>query len=396
MRYEGKIYLGSIITDACIDVDDDGKIAAIKKSLDGCRKLKGFILPGAVDMHVHFREPGQTYKEDFYTGTLSAAFGGVTFVADMPNNVPPIKTPEDFENKLNAVRSKANVDFTLYTMLTSESKTMEHKNKLFKWYMYEENLNSADIPSDALITVHAELKNCIKNASSLYEYDFARPEKCERDAIRKLAEYGRKFHVAHVSSPDSLMLCSLMGHTCEVTPHHLFLHRGLNLGSFGKVNPPLRGWWVAEEMLRIFSKGAIDVIASDHAPHTVEEKEQGFENAPPGIPEVETYVPIFLYMWKLGKFDLKTMVHALMTRPAELLKIKKGKIDVGYDADLIAVNINDVRKIRASKLHYKCGWTPYEGMSGIFPHTVILRGEKVIENGELIADKTGKFSEYAP
>ncbi len=376
--------------EACIEIGEDGKIERIKKSMDGCEKIDGVLLPGGIDIHVHFREPGYEYKEDFYTGTLSAAFGGITFVVDMPNNNPPIDSVELWEEKKSTVGKKANVDFALFLMLKSYNGDVR-VNAPFKWYMYEENIEKKNVPKGVFITVHAELKDCISSSSYLRGYDFARPEACERKAIKKLGEYGRKFHIAHISSVDSVDLCKIFGFTCEVTPHHLFLHRDMELGAFGKVNPPLRARWQAEKLWDSLINGRIDIVASDHAPHTIEEKEQDFESAPPGIPEVETYLPIFMRLVKENRIGLRRAVEVLMEKPAQLLGVKKGKIEMGYDADLIALKFSDVKRIRARDLHYKCGWSPYEEFYGIFPHSVILRGEKVIEKGEIIAERTGKF-----
>ena len=386
MRYEGRFYINGELIDACVDVED-GKIQRVKKSMDGCKSLGGIILPGAVDLHVHFREPGFTHKEDFYTGSQSAAFGGVTFVADMPNTSPPVDSPESFEEKLALVRHHANVDFTLYSMLTSRAYDFG-KNRMFKWYMYEEPV--VHIPS-GFVAVHSELEDCAKNADSLRSYDFARPEKCEVQAIRRLGATGKKFHIAHISSIDSVDLCKIFGFTCEVTPHHLFLHRDMELGAYGKVNPPLRAKWVSEKLWESLLSGRIDIVATDHAPHTIDEKEQNFEAAPPGIPEVETYVPMFLYLVKNGAISLRRAVEVLAERPAELVNLKKGRIAEGYDADFIVVDFTEVKNIKASKLHYKCAWTPYENKSAVFPRTVFLRGEKIIDSGEQLGEGLGRF-----
>ncbi len=373
--------------DACVEVEN-GKIVSVKKAMDGCRSIRGVVLPGGVDIHVHFREPGQSYKEDFGSGTMSSAFGGITTVADMPNNIPPIVTREDYESKLSLVRDRAWVDFALYMKLTERSERVP--GAMYKWYMYEapgivppEDLNGTHI------TVHAELPECAGNSETLESYDVARPARCEVRAVRKLLELGRKFHIAHVSSPDTVDMCRIGGFTCEVTPHHLFLHKGMELGAYGKVNPPLRARWVAERLWDELLSGRIDIVASDHAPHTIEEKSAGFESAPPGLPEVETYLPIFMHMMKEGKISLSRLVRVIMEAPAELLGLKKGRIAVGYDADFAAFTLSDVRKINANRLHYKCGWSPYDGFSGIFPHAVYLRGERIMSDGEMEGEPRG-------
>ncbi len=393
MNIEGKFYYEGKIIEGAIEIED-GKIKRVKKSIENAKKIKGLILPGALDLHVHFREPGFEYKEDFYSGTMSAAFGGVTFVMDMPNTKPPVDSIQVFQEKLRRVSTKANVDFSLYFMLNEDAEFLKKVNPAFKLYMGEtteaksQKIMNVD---NAFVSVHAELDECIRRESNdLKDHDLARPEKCEVMAIKKLLGVG-KFHIAHVSSIDSVDMCKIGGFTCEVTPHHLFLHKDMPLGTYGKANPPLRAKWISEMLWEELVNGRIDIVASDHAPHTIEEKEQEFAAAPSGIPEVETYVPIFLYLFKIGKIGLERLVQILMEKPAKLIGIKKGMIAEGYDADLIALNLNEVRKIRTKDLHYKCGWTPYEGFNAIFPHTVILRGEEIIENYEFVGERLGEF-----
>ncbi len=393
MKIEGRIYHGGEIIDAALEIER-GRIKRVKKYIPGARKIRGIIFPGAIDLHVHFREPGYEHKEDFYTGTMSAAFGGITFVMDMPNTNPPVSDAEIFNEKLRTVRRKANVDFSLYFLLNENAQILREHNAAFKLYMGEttgaKGSGVTYVPH-SFISVHAELDECIKKESAnLREHDLARPESCEVRAVKTLLGMGR-FHIAHVSSVDTVDMCKVGRFTCEVTPHHLLLHRDMPLGSFGKVNPPLRARWVAERLWEELLIGRIDIVASDHAPHTVEEKEEEFSNAPAGIPEVETYVPIFMRLMRMGKIPLRRMVEVLMEKPAELIGIGKGKIEEGYDADLIAMDFKDVRRVRSKDLHYKCGWTPYEGFEAIYPHTVIVGGEYVIEGGEFVGERMGKF-----
>ncbi|MCD6275749.1 MAG: amidohydrolase family protein, partial [Thermoplasmata archaeon] len=262
MKLEGKLYHQGEIKEAAIEIED-GKIKRIRKSLPSARKFKGIILPGALDLHVHFREPGFVYKEDFYTGTMSAAFGGVTFVMDMPNNSPAVITAENFMDKLRIVSPKANVDFSLYFMLTHHSSSLEEINGAFKYYMGEttaaEGREIKEFPKKSFISVHAELNECIRRKSTnLKDHDRARPERCEFAAVKSLLDYNIKFHIAHVSSIDTVDLCKIGSFTCEVTPHHLFLHKDMPLGAFGKVNPPLRAKWVSEQLWEELLSGRID------------------------------------------------------------------------------------------------------------------------------------------
>jgi dihydroorotase len=180
------------------------------------------------------------------------------------------------------------------------------------------------------------------------------------------------------------------GVTTEVTPHHLFLDFSKPLHAFGKVNPPLRGPEDREALWKAFAAGRIDVVATDHAPHTRDEKEQPFEETPSGLPGVATSLPLLLRQVRAENLSLERFVAATSTRPAEILGVPKGKIEVGSDADLLVVDARNVVKITPRRVRYKCGWTPFEGMEAVFPRTVYLRGERIVEDGEPIAEGLGR------
>ena len=157
------------------------------------------------------------------------------------------------------------------------------------------------------------------------------------------------------------------------------------------MNPPLRSPGDREALWDAFRNGRIDAVASDHAPHTLEEKEAAFDEAPAGAPGVATSFPLLMRRSRAGDLDLSRVVAAMASRPAEILGVPKGAIEVGRDADLIAVDPRRVDTIRAKRLRYKCGWTPFEGMEGCFPTAVYLRGEAVVEDGEPAAEGRGRL-----
>ena len=162
--------------------------------------------------------------------------------------------------------------------------------------------------------------------------------------------------------------------------------------TFYKVNPPLRSSFDKESLFNAARNGIIDVIDSDHAPHTKEEKDTEFDEAPSGLPGVETMFPLFLYLAKKEKISFQRVISLLCRRPAEILDIPKGKIEIGTDADIIIVDLKDETKIKADGLHSKCGWTPFEDWPAIFPSHVFTRGEKLIEDSSIqVKQGFGKF-----
>ncbi len=399
---EGKFYIDGNIVEASVGVED-GRIVKIAKNLRGEKNYKiseGTVFPSMVDIHVHMREPGFEWKEDFESGTLSALHGGVSFVLDMPNTKPPVDSMINFEEKYKRIASKSYVDFGLAYLLHSKvKKEIEERVTSFKIYMSETTgitpVNYLLIPElikdlKKHITVHAEFQECIdrnkKEEKNLLSHDISRPETCEVKAVRYLGEISPgRFHIAHVSSPDSVELAKIFNFTVEVTPHHLFLNREMNLSSLGKVNPPLRSSFVSGRLMGMLSNGDIDVVASDHAPHSIEEKED-FSTAPSGLPGVETSLPLLFQAYRDGILGIQTLVKVAMENPAKLINVPKGKIAPGYDADFVVMRLSDSRKITSKLLHYKCGWSPFENFWGIFPRKVFIRGVLALDNFEEIIE----------
>lgn len=396
--FHGLFYISGEFREKYVVVDR-GVIKEVKSELSGMNvtRIKGHVLPGGVDMHVHFRDPGETEKEDFHSGSLSAMFGGTTTVCDMPNNRTPITDPTTFNSKLHSVAKRSYVDFGLYQAASSETVPEAIGQKIFLGKSTGGLLTDLNTSKweDKVKVVHAEFQECIDNNkrenSDLLSHDMNRPLECEMQAIEHIFKYDlSRTHIAHLTSVRSLEFAKSLGFTTEVTPHHLLLNNALSLGSLGKVNPPLRKKGVQEELLKSLNSKSIDVIASDHAPHTLLEKEI-FGDAPSGIPGVETRVPLILAANRKGVISLEKSVSALMEKPAQICAINKGFIAEGYDADFISVDLKNTSEIKGEELHSKCGWTPFEKFGGIFPDHVYLRGEMILQEGDVLSSSSGEF-----
>ena len=411
---KGRCYTNGRLVQQCIGVDD-GKISAISGSLDGDIVYdfgSKLVIPGAIDMHVHMRDPGATHKEDFMSGSLSALHGGVTCILDMPNTDPPTITAASLKEKLALAGSKSYADFGLFAGVQPGSDVLSLAREGavgFKLYMAGTTGNLAATAPQSVVeelkavastgkvlAVHAEDESLRgkETEASLRDHLKNRSNECETSAIRTLMETsveGLRTHVCHVSAKESLpLLAQARNMTAEVTPHHLLLDGDAKLGSFGKVNPPLRRREDRQALLAAMKEGRFDAIASDHAPHTIEEKEEDFDFAPSGMPGVETTLPMMIQLVKERHLTLADVVRSTSERPAEIHGLNKGRIEVGYDADLVVIDSQASRQIKADNLHYKCAWTPYEGRLGIFPKAVFLRGEIMIEDGSQIGERCGR------
>ncbi len=412
---EGRAFFRGGLEPLAVGIDE-GRIVKVAKTLAGDdRRDYGdrLLLPGGVDMHVHFRDPGTTNAEDFFTGTMAAAIGGVTAVFDMPNTEPPVTSRSAFEDKLRSVRRRANVDFGLYGALRSpkDARTWASLRAPGKMYTAHSagdlevkdattqgEILSAVAETGILAVVHAEDAAMIaaRPATSLRGHDEARPSDAEASAIHALRDAAKRtvrptrIHVAHVTSRAALAALAGSEFTTEATTHHLFLDRTMQLKAYGKVNPPLRPAEDREALWQALVDGRIDAVASDHAPRTAEEKERPFEQAPPGVPGVETMLPLLLRKVKAGDLSLARFVDVTASKPAKILGLDLGVLDVGRPANVIVVDPREVVAIRAKDLHSKCGWTPFENMDAVFPQAVYLRGELIAEGRATVAERQGR------
>ncbi|WP_292521152.1 dihydroorotase family protein [Methanoculleus sp.] len=353
-------------------------------------------LPGAVDMHVHMRGGVQAEKEDWRTGTMSAVAGGVTVVVDQPNTVPPITTPELLRARIReagegavcgfAVNAGVTVDADLAGM--RDAGAMAFGETFAAPSSYGEGLDPEVLRElfyrihalGGLATVHAEEVSGPVPAT-LADHDRARSGAGEARAVQAvlaLAPAEMRLHFCHLSTAASVRAAR---GTVEATPHHLFLSHEMfdPDDTRARVNPPLRDEETRRGLWSCWDR--IDVIASDHAPHTVPEKALPFDAAPSGIPGVETMVPLLMAAHRRGQITLSSVIEKTAWRPAAILGILRAGFEPGDRADF-ALYPDEVTRIDPSSLHAKCGWSPFEGFDAVFPEVVIVHGERAYTCGE--------------
>jgi dihydroorotase len=410
---EGKVLFQGTFQQCCIGITD-GKIQAIKKILKG-DSHQSFgtccILPAGVDMHVHFRDPGMTQKETFASGSKAAAFGGLSCVCDMPNTIPPTTTLQALSDKIAHANETSYIDFGVYAGVTETNLSLMKELGIqacgFKVFLgsttqalvvrpqFLKEILSMAQSVHKLVLVHAEDEMCLKqhqrSEQNLADHLCARPASCEIKAIQNVVNADRAVqtpvHICHLSSIEGFELLHNRPSyvSCGVTPHHALLeatHATL-ADTCLKVNPPIRTDFDRTALFAAVSEGVVDVLESDHAPHTVDEKTTNFAQAPAGLPGVETLYPLFLYMAKKGAITFQQLTSLVCQKPAKLLHIPKGDIVVGNDADLIVVDMKVEHTVQADRIHSKCGWTPFEGWPALYPSHLFVRGEPLIADYEL-------------
>ena len=376
----------------------NGKITKITNKESKAEKIidakSNFVLPGLIDCHVHFREPGLTHKEDFLTGSMAAAKGGVTTILDMPNTLPPTTTIEALEQK-RRLAAKSIVNYGLIFGATMDNISDINKaknNAAVKLYM---DYTTGDLKIDdfeaisdifrasKLTVIHAEDEN-VKNAV---------------DILIK-SKIKNKIHFAHVSSQKELDHAKQnkisRQVSVEVSPHHLFMNEKdlQSLGAFAEMKPRLKTEQDQKALWLGIKNGTVDIIASDHAPHLKEEKEQA--NYPFGVPGVETMLPLLLDAFNSNRITLPAIQKLCCENPAKIFRIKnRGFLQEGYDADLVIVDLDKRQAVRNEDLMTKCKWSPYEGkiLKG-WPVTTIVNGNVVYDNGEIF-DVKGKEIVYS-
>ena len=411
----------------------DGKISAIGQlssaSAGEVIDATGLhILPGVIDTQVHFREPGLTQKEDLETGSRAAVMGGVTAVFEMPNTNPLTTGEAELADKIARARHRMHCDFAFWVGGTRENAA--HVAELerlpgtagIKVFMGSSTgaLLVADDGGVASI-----LANTRRRAAFHSEDEFRLEERkhlriegdpsshpiwrdaevalrCTRRLVRIAREQGARIHVLHISTGDEIDF--LRDHkdiaSCEVTPHHLTLAAGdyARLGTKLQMNPPVRD---AAHRARIWAgvaQGVADILGSDHAPHTLEEKAKAYPASPSGMTGVQTLLPIMLDHVAAGRLSLERFVDMTSSSPARLFQIAgKGRVAAGYDADLTIVDLKREATISNAWIASRSPWTPYDGkrVTG-WPIGTIVRGRRVMWEGELTGASGGeavRFSE---
>jgi len=404
--------------------------AAQAKEVVDCTGLT--ILPGCIDTQVHFREPGMEHKEDLHTGSQAAVMGGITTVFEMPNTSPPTTTKEAIEDKLARAKGRMYCDHAFFVGATEENaEELGELERLpgvcgVKVFMGS-STGSLLVADDE--GVRKVLRNISRRAAFHCEDEqrlearkkFRKPgdpstHPAWRDAdtalkaterlLRIAQQEGKRVHVLHVTTADELPLLTLAKDfaTFEVTPHHLTLtdecYRAL--GTLCQMNPPVRSPEHRAALWHAVNTGLVDVIGSDHAPHTLEEKARPYPDSPSGMVGVQTTLPVMLDHVNAGRLSLLRLVDLLCYGPACIYGIAgKGAIAPGYDADFTIVDMDAERTITNDWIASKAGWTPYDGrkVKG-WPVMTIVRGQIVMREGAIVADEPAgrpvRFQETLP
>jgi dihydroorotase len=378
------------------------------------------VMPGVIDTQVHFREPGLEHKENLESGTRAAIVGGVTTVFEMPNTNPTTTTQEALEDKLRRAEGRAWCNYAFFVGATTENvEELARLERLpgtpgIKIFMGsstgpllvagDEHLRQVLRNGARRCPIHAEdearnlsRKELITDAPHPREHPYLRDAESARLATQRIlalsAETRRPVHILHLSTGDEIPLISRakkegLGTTAEITPQHLFFSAPDcydRLGTLAQMNPPLRDGWHRDALRRALQAGVFDVVGSDHAPHTLEEKAQPYPKSPSGMPGVQTLLPVMLTLCKQGLLSIPTLVRMTSEAPAEIYGIQgKGHLQPGYDADLVLVDPDKSVVFDRSMVQSKCGWSPYEGeeLTG-WPAHVVLGGRVAVRDGIL-------------
>ena len=376
---------------------EDAKIAAIDAAAHSAADIKidagGLhLLPGVIDDQVHFREPGLTHKEDLEHASRACAAGGVTSFLEMPNTVPNTISQQALEEKLELARGRCYVNYGFYIGATPDNLIelkSAHRTPGIKIFIGSSTGSLLVDDQQALEQIFAETKlpicahcedettvraNAKKyaNETDVHFHSKVRDHKAALIATQRAIELSLKhqhpFHVLHVSTAAEIDLIRDAGElvTAEVCPHHLFFNVDDydRLGSLVKMNPSIKTSVDNQALWQALLDGSIEVVATDHAPHTLEEKQLPYPECPSGLPAVENSLALMLNQVNRGLCRVEDVVNWMCKAPAKVWNIKnKGRIDIGYDADLILVDMNLQREILNERQHTKCGWSPWNGIS---------------------------------
>lgn len=433
----------------------NGKISAITKDVlqGGAREVTDangkYILPGLIDTHVHSRDGGATYKEDFFTSTQAAAAGGITTIFEMPNTFPTVNNVENFEKQVNNLSKKAHVNFGLWGICLGDLNNDDlislseagvigfkyfwgyavNKHTFQLVYNYSEDMTDVIPPCDdgevfsmfeevaktnKTFAIHAENSDLIHRLTKKYaasdknDYDTflkSRPSLAEQltiqTAITMAKETGAKLHILHVSSAEGVHLIREAQKegipiTAETCPHYLFLTNEdyEKIGPAMKVYPLVKRKKDQEAIWEGILDGTISIVCSDHAPHTAEEKDGDLWSIPAGMCGVETIAPLMLNAVSENRLTIHHVVSLLSENPAKQFGVfpQKGTIQVGSDADITIVDMNKRYTIDRDKLHSKGKVTAYHGfpIKGM-PIQTIVNGKTVMKDGEIISGPTGQL-----
>jgi len=433
----GEVFTPSGLVSADVAVSG-GRIADIGRldpaQADEVFDAKGLtVLPGVIDTQVHFREPGLDHKEDLESGTRAAVMGGVTAVFEMPNTSPATIDAEALNEKLTRAEGRAWCDHAFFIGAAAENADkLGELERLpgccgVKIFMGS-STGSLLVPDDDTLrrvlrnlrrraAVHSEDEprlrerfELIRNGGKVSQHpewrDVETAVRSTKRLLRIARETGRRIHVLHVTTAEEVPLLAAAKDiaTMEVTPQHLTLAAPYcyeELGSLAQMNPPIREASHRTALWEAVRLGIADVVGSDHAPHSREEKQAPYPRSPSGMPGVQTLLPLLLDHMNEGRLSLARLVDLTSAGAQRIYNIAgKGRIAVGYDGDFTLVDLQAKKHIEAGWLQSKCGWSPFEGkpITG-WPMATIIRGHVAMRDGELLGGPTGRpvrFTETLP
>jgi dihydroorotase len=384
-------------------------------------------MPGVIDTQVHFREPGLEWKEDLETGSQAAVMGGVVAVFEMPNTNPNTIDVATFEDKLKRAHHRMHCDHAFYVGGTHEN--INHLAELerlkgccgVKVFMGA-STGSLLIADDAGVAAVLKAVNRRATFHSEDEYRLAerRPLAREgdwtshdyvRDAesaiqsthrlVRLAREAGKRIHVLHVTTAEEIDFLSKNKDiaTVEITPQHLTLvapEAYERLKGLAQMNPPIRNQYHVDGLWRGILQGVADVLGSDHAPHTLEEKSKPYPASPSGMPGVQTLLPVMLTHVNSGKLSLERLVDLTSAGAQRVFGVAgKGRMAEGYDADITLVDMNHKRVLKHENMRSRCGWTPFDGFEAHgWPKATIIRGKVVMRDDEIVLPSRGESCRF--
>lgn len=440
----GNVYVEGIFQRTAVGIKD-GKIAIISEEAwmpkaEKVIDLDGqYLIPGTIDTHVHFRDPGRSERETFYTGSMAAAAGGVTTVMEHPISMPPQYNKEILDNRIRVADCQSIVDYCFFGAAGAEypeeiTKLAKEGIVAYKTFLHaapegrEKEFIGLTMANDAelltgltevaktgiICAVHAENNDMIsanikrlrkEGKVSGRDHALSRPPISEIQSVEKLIrlarETGAKIELAHVSTPEAMELIKKAKYDgqeiyLETCPHYLFLDEDdlEKYGTFAKCNPPLRKKELVEGLWKYIQDGSVDFIGSDHSPFLLSEKETGYEDifkAPAGFPGIDLRLPLMLDAAADGRVTIERVVELLVTNPAKIFKLfpQKGAIRVGSDADFVSFTMDEKTVVDKNKCYSKAKdiAIPYDGreLKCKLLHTIV-RGRILMENGIVVED----------
>lgn len=385
------------------------------------------ILPGVIDTQVHFREPGNEHKEDLESGSRAAVLGGVVGVFEMPNTKPATTTLEAVADKVARAHHRMHCDFAFYAGAAHDNvaliSELEQADGVcgIKVFMGS-STGSLLVPDDETLfrvlkaikrraAFHSEDEYRLRDRRELAETGRVETHPVWRDvesafnSTRRLLNLarkaGKKIHVLHVTTEEEMQLLAANRDiaSVEVTPQHLTLSAPAcyqDLGTYAQMNPPIREARHRAALWQGISSGIVDVIGSDHAPHTIEEKASSYPHSPSGMPGVQTLLPLMLSHVAAGRLSLRDVVRLTSANPRRLFNLSnKGMVAEGLDADLTLIDLKHQWTIEESWLASRCGWSPFTGFKATGkPVATIIRGQIVMREGELTTPSRGEAIKF--